>query len=124
MTRIHPYRGEVPDQELADLRNRLAGTRWAPEPACGDKGYGVPVAAVRELAAYWLESYDWRGWEARINAHDQFTTTRGYTVEAPHYPTLNVEPISRFLPRVLANHTFDENTVPYPTFPLIDRLID
>ncbi|GAA1330968.1 hypothetical protein GCM10009610_69860 [Pseudonocardia xinjiangensis] len=75
MTRIRPYRVEVPDQELADLRNRLTGTRWAPEPAGGDKGYGVPVAAVRELATYWLESYDWRGWEARINAHDQFTTT-------------------------------------------------
>ncbi|GAA1330973.1 RBBP9/YdeN family alpha/beta hydrolase [Pseudonocardia xinjiangensis] len=38
-------------------------------------------------------------------------TKRGYAVEAPHYPALNVEPISRFLPKVLANHTFDENTV-------------
>jgi predicted alpha/beta hydrolase family esterase len=36
---------------------------------------------------------------------------RGYTVEAPHYPTLNTEPIATFLPKVLANHTFDENTV-------------
>jgi predicted alpha/beta hydrolase family esterase len=38
-------------------------------------------------------------------------TKRGYTVEAPHYPTLNVEPITTFLPKVLAGHTFDENTV-------------
>ena len=38
-------------------------------------------------------------------------TKRGYTVEAPHYPDLNVEPIATFAPKVLANHTFDENTV-------------
>ncbi len=38
-------------------------------------------------------------------------TKRGYTVEAPHYPTLNVEPIGTFLPKVLANHTIDEHTV-------------
>jgi predicted alpha/beta hydrolase family esterase len=38
-------------------------------------------------------------------------TKRGYTVEAPHYPTLNAEPISTFLPKVLANHEFDEHTV-------------
>lgn len=38
-------------------------------------------------------------------------TRRGYTVEVPHYPDLNVEPITSFLPKVLTNHTFDENTV-------------
>ncbi|KAB7738854.1 alpha/beta hydrolase, partial [Nostocoides sp. F2B08] len=38
-------------------------------------------------------------------------TERGYAVEAPHYPSLNVEPIATFLPTVLANHTFDANTV-------------
>ena len=38
-------------------------------------------------------------------------TERGYAVQIPHYPGLNVEPIATFLPKVLANHRFDEHTV-------------
>ncbi|TDQ00380.1 epoxide hydrolase family protein [Labedaea rhizosphaerae] len=75
MTEIQPYRIQVPEQELADLRARLAAVRWAPEPAGGDQGYGVPLAKVRELVTHWRERYDWRAWEARLNAHAQFTTT-------------------------------------------------
>ncbi|MEJ3657631.1 epoxide hydrolase family protein [Actinomycetes bacterium KLBMP 9759] len=72
---IQPYRIAVPDEHLADLRERLARARWAPEPAGGDVGYGVPTARVRELAEHWRDRYDWRRWEARLNAHPQFTTT-------------------------------------------------
>lgn len=75
MTDLHPYRVDIPDAELADLADRLTRARWAPEPAGGDQGYGVPVAKVRDLATYWLERYDWRAWEARLNTHEQFTTT-------------------------------------------------
>jgi predicted alpha/beta hydrolase family esterase len=42
---------------------------------------------------------------------DRRLTERGYTVERPHYPGINVEPIATFLPKVLANHRFDEDTV-------------
>ncbi len=72
---IRPFRVEVPDDDLADLRDRLNRIRWAPEPAGGDVGYGVPVAVVRELVEHWLHRYDWRAWEARLNAFPQFTTT-------------------------------------------------
>jgi pimeloyl-ACP methyl ester carboxylesterase len=72
---IRPYRIKIPDHELADLRDRLARVRWAPEPAGGDKGYGVPVARVRELVEHWQERYDWRTWEARLNTHPQYATT-------------------------------------------------
>jgi pimeloyl-ACP methyl ester carboxylesterase len=75
MTEIQSYRVDVPESDLADLRDRLSRVRWAPEPAGGDDGYGVPVARVRELVEHWRERYDWRGWEARINAYDQYTTT-------------------------------------------------
>lgn len=75
MTDIRPYRVDVPERDLADLRDRLARVRWAPEPAGGDDGYGVPVATVRQLVAHWRERYDWRGWETRINAHEQYMTT-------------------------------------------------
>jgi pimeloyl-ACP methyl ester carboxylesterase len=72
---LRPFLIEIPGPELAELRDRLARVRWAPEPAGGADGYGVPVARVRELAEYWRERYDWRAWEARINEHPQFTTT-------------------------------------------------
>jgi uncharacterized protein len=42
---------------------------------------------------------------------DRRLTERGYVVERPHYPDINVEPIATFLPKVLANHGFDEQTV-------------
>jgi pimeloyl-ACP methyl ester carboxylesterase len=72
---IRPYRIEIPDRELADLHDRIVRARWAPEPVGGDTGYGVPVARVRELAEHWRDRYDWRAWEARLNAYPQRTTT-------------------------------------------------
>jgi pimeloyl-ACP methyl ester carboxylesterase len=75
MNEIRPYRIAIADEELADLRDRIARVRWAPEPAGGHVGYGVPVGRVRELAEYWRDRYDWRAWEARLNAYPQYTTT-------------------------------------------------
>lgn len=83
--RLRPFRIEVPDSELADLRERLARVRWAPEPRGGDEGYGVSRGRVRELVEYWRDHYDWRAWEARLNAYPQFTTTvDGTTVHLLH----------------------------------------
>ncbi|MBA9001859.1 epoxide hydrolase family protein [Thermomonospora cellulosilytica] len=71
---IRPFRVRVPEAELADLRDRLGRTRWPSE--IGGQGWsrGVPVGYLKELAAYWADGYDWRAWEARLNAHPQFTT--------------------------------------------------
>ena len=71
---IRPYRIEIPDEDLADLRDRLDRVRWAPEPEGGDTGYGVPVARVRGLVEHWRHHYDWRVWESRFNAHPQYKT--------------------------------------------------
>lgn len=82
---IHPFRIEVPQADLDDLKQRLANTRWAGElplePSGPQRGpvppgweYGVPLSYVRRLAEYWRDRYDWRAWEARINAWPQFTT--------------------------------------------------
>ena len=73
---IRPFRIEVPDAELDDLRHRLATARW-PEPrpdGRSDFARGVPLAYLEEVAAYWAESYDWRAHEARLNELPQFTT--------------------------------------------------
>jgi pimeloyl-ACP methyl ester carboxylesterase len=74
MTTVEPFRIAVPDDVLADLRRRLADTRW-PEAECvKDWSQGIPLAYARELATYWGTDYDWRPREAALNEFDQFTT--------------------------------------------------
>ncbi|GAA3987732.1 hypothetical protein GCM10022247_02530 [Allokutzneria multivorans] len=70
---MKPYKIEISDEALADLRYRLDRARWA--PGLEDASYGVPVARVRELVEHWRHHYDWRAWESRFNEHPQYTTT-------------------------------------------------
>src|ERR1700716_645589 len=74
---IKPFRINVPQVDLDDLRERLDRTRWPDELANVGWAYGVPVAEMRDLAGYWRTSYDWRGQNSRLNAYPQFTTTIG-----------------------------------------------
>jgi len=72
---IRPFRIEVPEAILDDLRDRLTRTRWPDElPGVGDS-YGVSLDLVKSLAERWRTGYDWREWEAELNRHQQFTTT-------------------------------------------------
>ena len=72
--RVKPFRIDVADDVLDDLRSRLARTRW-PEAECVDDwSQGIPLSYTRELAAYWANDYDWRSREAALNRFDQFTT--------------------------------------------------
>jgi epoxide hydrolase len=74
-TAIRPYRVEIAQVALDDLADRLRRALWPDElPGVGDS-YGVPEDRVRSLARYWLEEFDWRALEARLNAHPQFVTT-------------------------------------------------
>jgi pimeloyl-ACP methyl ester carboxylesterase len=73
-TAVRPFRIAVPDQALADLRERLERTRWPEELPGQGWSRGVPLGYLRELASYWLERYDWRAHEARLNALPQYTT--------------------------------------------------
>jgi pimeloyl-ACP methyl ester carboxylesterase len=74
-TEIRPFRIEVAEQVLEDLRDRLARTRWPDELPGVGWSYGVPLGYVKEMAGYWRTSYDWREHEARLNEFPQFTTT-------------------------------------------------
>jgi epoxide hydrolase len=93
---IKPFKVHVPDSVLADLRRRLAETRW-PEPLPGTTWeYGADISKVRELARYWQNGYDWRAQEARINRFDQFTTEiDGQTIHFIHVrsPRANAIPL-------------------------------
>ncbi|MFL5574909.1 MAG: epoxide hydrolase family protein, partial [Gemmatimonadaceae bacterium] len=71
---IRPFRVHVPDAELADLRRRLAATRWPDRETVGDRSQGVQLANLQELVRYWGTDYDWRKVEAKLNALPQFTT--------------------------------------------------
>jgi pimeloyl-ACP methyl ester carboxylesterase len=74
VTYIRPFRIDVPDEVLADLRDRLARTRWPERECVDDWSQGIPLDYTRELAAYWADEYDWRQREAALNRFDQFVT--------------------------------------------------
>jgi epoxide hydrolase len=74
-TTIRPFRIDVPQADLDDLRDRLRRTRWPDELPGVGWSRGVPLAYLKELAGYWADGYDWRKQEARLNEHPQFTTT-------------------------------------------------
>jgi pimeloyl-ACP methyl ester carboxylesterase len=74
-TDIAPFRVDIPQSALDDLQARLERTRWPDEPPDPGWDYGVPLQYVRRLADRWHDGYDWRAWEARLNALPQFTTT-------------------------------------------------
>src|SRR5262247_2302904 len=71
---IRPFRAEVSDEALADLRRRIQATRWPERETVADRSQGVQLATLRELARYWTTGYDWRKCEARLNALPQFKT--------------------------------------------------
>jgi epoxide hydrolase len=71
---IEPFRIDIPQADLDDLRERLARTRWPEELPGVGWDYGVPLDYIKEIAEYWRTDYDWRPHEARLNALPQFST--------------------------------------------------
>jgi pimeloyl-ACP methyl ester carboxylesterase len=72
---IRPFTFHASDDELADLRRRIAATKWPSPELVNDASQGVQLATTRELARYWQTDYDWRKVEQRLNALPQFVTT-------------------------------------------------
>ena len=73
-TAIRPFRIEVPQERLAELRRRIEATRWPSKELVADRSQGVQQATLQALARYWTTEYDWGKCEARLNALPQFTT--------------------------------------------------
>jgi pimeloyl-ACP methyl ester carboxylesterase len=73
-TAIRPFRIEVPEEQLAELRRRIEATRWPSKELVADRSQGVQLATIQALARYWTTEYDWRACEARLNELPQFTT--------------------------------------------------
>jgi microsomal epoxide hydrolase len=72
-----PFTLHVPDEVLADLRARLARVRWPDEAPGAGWAHGTSLAYMKDLVAYWLDTYDWRAQESRLNAWRQFTVPLG-----------------------------------------------
>jgi pimeloyl-ACP methyl ester carboxylesterase len=71
---IRPFRVDIPEEELAELRRRIAAVRWPSRELVADRSQGVQLATIQALARYWATDYDWRKAEAKLNALPQFTT--------------------------------------------------
>jgi pimeloyl-ACP methyl ester carboxylesterase len=71
---IRPFHIRIPENDLVDLRHRLAATRWPEKETVADDTQGVPLATMHELVRHWQANYDWRKVEARLNALPQFIT--------------------------------------------------
>jgi pimeloyl-ACP methyl ester carboxylesterase len=71
---IRPFRIDVPEAQLADLRQRLLTTRWPERETVADESQGVPLATMQDLTHYWATAYNWRKVEAKLNSLPQFIT--------------------------------------------------
>ena len=71
---VRPFRVDVPEEDLVDLRQRIEATRWPTKELVEDRSQGVQLATMQELARYWTTDYDWRKAEAKLNALPQFKT--------------------------------------------------
>ena len=73
--KVRPFKVNVPDADLADLRRRIMTTRWPGKETVADESQGVRLGRMQALAQYWGTDYDWRKGEAKLNALSQFVTT-------------------------------------------------
>jgi len=71
---IRPFHIEIPEEQIDDLRRRIAATRWPSKELVTDRSQGVQLVTLHELAHYWENDHDWRKTEAKLNALPQFTT--------------------------------------------------
>jgi pimeloyl-ACP methyl ester carboxylesterase len=97
---MRPFRIQIPEADLDDLKRRIADTRWPDRLPGSGWDRGVPLDYLKELAEYWRTSYDWRAAEARLNQHPQFVTE----IDGTHVHFLHVRsPEPGALPMLLTH---------------------
>nr|WP_245411060.1 epoxide hydrolase family protein [Microvirga flavescens] len=73
-TAIRPFHVNIPEEQIVDLRRRIAATRWPDQETVTDQSQGIQLAKLKPLVGYWGTGYDWRKAEAKLNAYPQFIT--------------------------------------------------
>jgi pimeloyl-ACP methyl ester carboxylesterase len=71
---VRPFRAQIPDEALADMKRRIRATRWPDKETVADASQGAQLAKLQELVRYWGNGHDWRKAEAKLNALPQFMT--------------------------------------------------
>lgn len=74
LSTLEPFKVDIPQAAIDDLHQRLRAIRWPDPELVADWSQGVPLEAVKGLIDHWLNHYDWRQFEARINRFEQFHT--------------------------------------------------
>jgi pimeloyl-ACP methyl ester carboxylesterase len=98
MAAITPFRVAIPQADLDDLNDRLDRVRWPDELPGVGWDLGIPLARVRELAAYWRDKFDWRAVEATLNSYPQYTTEiDGQNVHFLHVRSANPDALPLIL---------------------------
>ncbi|MEV4097031.1 epoxide hydrolase family protein [Streptosporangium saharense] len=118
MNEIREFRIDIPQADLDELTNRLARVRWADELPGAGTDYGVSLEYLRSLVQRWRDGYDWRAWEARLNAHPQFTTT----IDGQNIHFMHVRSPEPDATPLLLTHGWPTTVVEY--LDVIDRLSD
>lgn len=112
-TRLTPFRIDIPQADIDDLRSRLAHARWPlPVPGRDDRtdfSRGIPLPYLKELAEYWRDGFDWRAQEEKLNEVEQFTTVvDGQTFHVVHARSANPQAMPLML-----NHGWPSSFVDY-----------
>ena len=117
-TDVRPFQVEIPEEELAELRARIAATRFPEKETVADDSQGVPLATMQALARYWATGYDWRRCEAELNALPQFITEiDGLDIHFVHVRSQHEDALP-----LVVNHGWPGSIV--EQLKIIDRLTD
>ena len=93
-----PFRLHIPEDAIRDLHERLARTRWPDEPPLEPWVSGTSLAYLKDLCEYWRKGFDWRAWEAKLNAFPKFTVAMdGVDLHYLHVPGRGRDPMPLLL---------------------------
>jgi pimeloyl-ACP methyl ester carboxylesterase len=117
-TEVRPFYVAVPEEQLVDLRRRIAATNWPEKETVPDQSQGVPLALIQELARHWMTDYDWRTCEASLNALPQFVTEiDGLDIHFIHVRSQHEDALP-----LIVNHGWPGSII--EQLKIIDRLTD
>ena len=117
-TDIRPFRVDVPEEELAELRRRILATRWPEKETVDDRSQGVPLAMTQALARYWASEYDWRRCESQLNELPQLLTEiDGLDIHFVHVRSQHDDALP-----IVVNHGWPGSII--EQLKLIDPLVD
>ena len=103
-TGTRPFHIDIPEEKLTDLRRRTAATQWPEKETVADQSQGVPLANLQKLARHWETKYDWREFEAKLNALPQFMTEIDGLDISPRRSVLPSDPCADFAGMAIAFH--------------------